>query len=120
MEHWQPFDGPPDLWPEYTDDSFKPAARLREEMRMSDAPMTSAKIDDEIRLPVARRLEIKIADNGMVVVGSVFCTSAEQFHATLQRQMEHPFAELPKRRTRGPNKPKPATEQNGGAKKGSK
>jgi hypothetical protein len=63
-------------------------------------------IDDEIRLPVAKRIEIKIADNGMVVVGSVFCTSAEQFHATLQRQMEHPFAELPKRRTRGPNKPK--------------
>jgi excisionase family DNA binding protein len=40
--------------PEYTEDSFKSAARLREEMRMSDATMTSAKIDDEIRLPVAK------------------------------------------------------------------
>lgn len=74
---------------------------------MSDETMTSAKIDDEIRLPVARRLEIKIADNGMVVVGTVFCTSAAQFHETLQRQMAHPFAEAPKpKRTRGPNKPK--------------
>lgn len=75
----------------------------------------------QISIPVERTLVIDVLENNMVVCDGVFCPSAEQFHEVLQKRMAHPFATAPKpRRSRGPNKPKPATEAAASAKKGGK
>lgn len=104
------FDGPPELWPEYTEDSFKSAARLREEMTMSQDQMESMS-RKQISIPVERTLVIDVLENQMVVCDGVFCPSAEQFHDVLIKRMQHPFATAPKpKRTRGPNKPRTDAE----------
>ena len=48
-----------------------------------------------VTLAIRRQIEISILDNGIILVGSTACASADQFHTSLRAQMDHPFATAP-------------------------